>query len=113
MKIDRVFLSLGIADISETVPAEAVEILCEFAEQFYRAGGVLRIDDWCEMNEVTRAAFVQANEFVQKERIAMIGVAAQSPLGPLAVTDPQAALDKRAAMANDTFVQKMASKVTV
>lgn len=63
----------------------AARRLLEEAADFLRAGGVVTIADWKDLEDVERAALVQAGGIVAAERAARIGAATQGPAGAAAV----------------------------
>jgi len=69
----------GLSGVS-TIGSEGEQLLVAEALRFMRAGGMLRLTDWTELDSEERAALVTANtELVSAEACAR-GWASQSPL---------------------------------
>jgi len=73
---DPIFKALGLGRGGDLSP-DAFDCLVDHLTIFARAGGVVQWPIWIRMSADTKAALVAANERVQAERAAAIGLATQ------------------------------------
>lgn len=59
-------------DFAPDDPVRARDALAADFRDFFRAGGVLRVEDWLAMNEIGRAAAVAAGDATGADRAAVL-----------------------------------------
>lgn len=70
--IDEVLVDLALVRVEGELSDEAHDALVAAAEAFYRAGGVWAWADWARLAPATQAAFTDARETVEAERLAVL-----------------------------------------
>ena len=75
---DPILKSLKIRQKGE-LSADAFDCLVDYLALFFRAGGVIDWNLWKRLTADTKAGMVAANERVQAERAAAVGMATQGP----------------------------------
>lgn len=110
MRIDPFMAMMGLGKVDGDVPAEVIASVCDEAEAYLRAGGVIEPSWWAQLNEVSRAALVKANELIWRERCAMIGQASQGPIEAAMILDEEEGKDALARKAVDFMVRKAKGK---
>ena len=77
MNIDAFMAACGIGDVEGNDGLGAVTTEC--AEAFLRAGGSIALAEWASLNDMSRAALVDAGNRIATERAVMCGLASLGP----------------------------------
>lgn len=91
---------------------EARDILMQNAISFLRAGGVVSLSEWSEMDSSERAALVKAGDLLWTERAVCIGMAIQGQEGIAKVISGIDGGDVLAKMKCNETIQRVASKLS-
>lgn len=67
MRADKFIASLGVLELEPT--PEVLKLLGEAAKEFFRCGGALQWDDFCEMEPEVREVFKVALAAVEGEKL--------------------------------------------
>jgi hypothetical protein len=117
MNTDKLMVWVGLAP-TEGIPISGeptegdASALCDGAEAYLRASGMVTPELWGSLSELSRAAFVAAGNLIRKEHAADIGMATRSDIAAMALTDPEGAFDALATSVLDAGVKRMAAKAS-
>lgn len=98
------------APTADDIEGAAWDRLVAEAIAFRRAGGVVSLGDWRDLEQCERDALVEAYRVVESERAAAIGMASWGPEAAAAVAAPADGGEAQKGMAMDRALKAVVSR---